>query len=406
MPELQDWLDEKHRFEYGWLAKRLSGNDTLANGTHQAGPYIPKTFLFAVFPDLNQPEVTNPDQRFSLRIDSHDGEQCVARAVWYNNKLHGRTRDETRLTNFGGRQSAMLDPENTGALCLFSFDQDESSATICSVWICQYLSEEITIESIVGPIEPGNILTGGRTQTSSQTALPVNLPGYRHQCRLSSDELPAEWIIEFPDPDSIIAKAMELRPSIDQTIDRRLLSRRNCEHDVFSSVEEAWLMERIKPGISSVQQFESLAQTLLQRRRMRSGRSLELQVRKVLEEEGFTEDQHFAYNQRSEGNKRLDFLFPSATVYRQPSFPRTRLRMLAVKTTLRDRWRQILNEAERIERKHLLTLQEGVSINQFDEMTQSNVQLVVPQPLFHKFHEQIRPELQNVASFLEEIRNL
>ena len=165
-------------------------------------------------------------------------------------------------------------------------------------------------------------------------------------------------------------------------------------------------MERIKPGISSIQQFESLAQTLLQRRRMRSGRSLELQVRKLLEEEGFTEDQHFAYNQRSEGNKRPDFLFPSAGAYRQPSFPKTRLWMLAVKTTLKDRWRQILNEAERIERKHLLTLQEDVSLAQFEEMTQSNVQLVVPRPLIVKFPKEIRPALQDVATFLEEVKDL
>ncbi len=45
--------------------------------------------------------------------------------------------------------------------------------------------------------------------------------------------------------------------------------------------------------------------------------------------------------------------------------------MLAVKTTCKDRWRQILNEAQRIKPKHLLTLQEGVSHRQFDEMQES-----------------------------------
>ena len=59
--------------------------------------------------------------------------------------------------------------------------------------------------------------------------------------------------------------------------------------------------------------------------------------------------------------------------------------MLVVKTTCKDRWRQILNEADRIPVKHLFTLQEGVSVNQFQEMCESNVRLVVPKPLINKY---------------------
>lgn len=42
--------------------------------------------------------------------------------------------------------------------------------------------------------------------------------------------------------------------------------------------------------------------------------------------------------------------------------------MLAVKTTCKDRWRQILNEADKIHQVHLFTLQEGVSLAQYREM--------------------------------------
>jgi hypothetical protein len=55
--------------------------------------------------------------------------------------------------------------------------------------------------------------------------------------------------------------------------------------------------------------------------------------------------------------------------------------MLAAKTTCKDRWRQILNEADRIPAKHLLTLQEGVSEGQFREMNDAGVRLVVPRAL-------------------------
>jgi len=80
--------------------------------------------------------------------------------------------------------------------------------------------------------------------------------------------------------------------------------------------------------------------------------------------------------------------------------------MLAVKTTVKDRWRQILNEANRIEKKHLLTLQEGVSIKQFQEMVNVGVQLVVPTPLKKKFPRSVQEHLQSVESFIGDIRLL
>ena len=80
--------------------------------------------------------------------------------------------------------------------------------------------------------------------------------------------------------------------------------------------------------------------------------------------------------------------------------------MLAVKTTCKDRWRQILNEAERIGTKHLLTLQEGISANQFKEMQVENVQLVVPAPVISSYSDAIRPHLQTLESFIGDIRLL
>jgi hypothetical protein len=88
----------------------------------------------------------------------------------------------------------------------------------------------------------------------------------------------------------------------------------------------------------------------------------------------------------------------------QTAFPAERLRMLAVKTTCRDRWRQVLNEADRIETKHLLTLQEGVSERQFNEMTESGVRLVVPGPILDSYPATVRPHLLTFESFIGDIR--
>ncbi len=128
----------------------------------------------------------------------------------------------------------------------------------------------------------------------------------------------------------------------------------------------------------------------------RSGLSLELQAKRILIEEKLDEGVQFSSQPESEKGKKPDFLFPSEDAYKDRDFPSSKLRMLAVKTTCRDRWRQVLTEADRIPTKHLLTLQEGVSENQFNEMKRSNVQLVVPRSLVPKYPKSVQQSLMSL----------
>lgn len=80
--------------------------------------------------------------------------------------------------------------------------------------------------------------------------------------------------------------------------------------------------------------------------------------------------------------------------------------MLAVKTTCKDRWRQILNEADRVEDIYLFTLQEGVSVAQFQEMQQERVKLVVPLVLHDKYPKVIREHLMSLETFINDTKNL
>ena len=396
MPDLQDWLDMWSRPGVTWFAKRLSGNDTLANGTHQAGPYIPRDLLRQLIPVLNRPNADNPDVRLDLDIASHGDRRC-ARAVWYNNKLRGGTRNETRITNLGGADSALLDPENTGALCVFVFD-----ASACHVWVCRGEVEEEVVQDRIGPTEPGKW----------RLWYPAGGIGFEEQesrasCWLEPEDMPPAWLERFPAPTELVERAAELRPDTSLGIDRRLLSRRDCEYELFRSVEQAIELPKIHEfgrSVDSVEAFAMLAQPILQRRKSRSGRSLELHIRRIFLEEGLAEGRQFSWQAESEPGHRPDFLFPSAEAYRDPDFPPERLRMLAVKTSCRDRWRQILNEAARIERKDLLTLQEGVSESQFREMTAAGVQLVVPEPLAAKFPGSVRPHLLTFEGFVGQVR--
>ncbi|MBV8893937.1 MAG: type II restriction endonuclease [Acidobacteria bacterium] len=403
--DLTEWLDQHSGPEFIWYVKRLSGNDTLANKSHQVGPYIPREFLFELFPDLNKPTTHNPDHYFPLFIDSHPDARRI-RAIWYNNKLRGGTRNETRLTQFGGACSALLDPESTGALTVFAFHvQPGGSATECHVWVCRNETEEDFIEDRIGPVEPGKALIwsvrhGAIPQLLSEEPLP------RVNCRLSANEIPPPWLTQFPTGETIIAKTVELRSDSRLDPDRRLLRRRECEFEIFQSVEEAVELPVIKAGFETIDKFIARAQTVLQRRKARSGRSLELHTRRLFIEERLAEGTDFSHQPQSEPGKRPDFLFPSEAAYHDRSFPDDQLRMLAVKTTCKDRWRQILNEADRIPAKHLLTLQEGISVNQFQEMVQARVQLVVPEPLKTKFLSSVQEHLQTLESFIADVRLL
>jgi hypothetical protein len=402
LADLRNWLEVYSREGTVWYVKRLAANDTLATQANQAGPYVPKRVLFEVLPALHQPGARNPQVWVPVAVDSH-GQRTRARAVWYNNKLFGGTRDEARLTNFGGRDSALLDPESTGSLAAFVFlTEDQPSA---HVWVTRSIQEEDLIQDHVGPVEPGQAvvwLPSG--QLPERPALRA--AAGRASCSLAPENVPAQWLVTFPSPTELVRKAIELRPARRLPVDMRILKRRECEFEVFRSVERAAELPRIRNGFATVEEFIAHAQTVLQRRKARSGRSLELHTREILIEEGFDEGKSFSHGAESDTGKRPDFLFPSEAAYKDPAFPSSSLRMLAVKTTCKDRWRQILNEADRIREKHLLTLQEGVSENQFREMADARVKLVVPNGLHDAYPAAVRPKLLTLGAFLDELRAL
>jgi hypothetical protein len=403
--ELSDWLDEVSGPQWLWYVKRLSGNDTLANATHQAGPHISKDFLFRLFPSIHRTDLKNPDTRFRLNVASHPDSRDV-RAVYYNNKFHDNPksgRNEARLTGFGGATSALLDPESTGALTIFAFQlNSDGFAAGCEVWVCRDGVEEDLVEDRIGPVEPSKAIVWP----------PAKLPLFptalrqRSSCWLERSEIPPAWLAKFPTGLELVQKSIELRADLRLSPDQRLLRRRSCEFEIFKSVECAVELPLIQAGFASVDDFVARAQSILQRRKARSGRSLELHARQIFIEERLEEGLHFSHQPESESNKRPDFLFPSEMAYKDTSFPTNRLRMLAVKTTCKDRWRQVINEADRVEEKHLLTLQEGVSENQFKEMVDCSVQLVVPSKLIETYPKSVRPHLQTLESFIGDVRLL
>jgi hypothetical protein len=78
--------------------------------------------------------------------------------------------------------------------------------------------------------------------------------------------------------------------------------------------------------------------------------------------------------------------------------------MLGAKTTCKDRWRQVLAEAKRIDHKHLLTLEAAISAHQTDEMQAHNLQLVIPRGLHSTFTPTQQRTLLDLAAFTAMVR--
>lgn len=388
--EFLDQIDEPH---LSVIAKRLSANDTGATSGHQAGIYIAKEAALKMFPHLVHSRNRNPEQHLACQVDSHSLERDT-RLVWYRQG----TRDECRITRWAGRRQdgSPVDPAMTGALAVFAFDVRRGSPSNVMVWFCATADEEDLFEDRFEPVEPGTTWFRHGNEVHLYRRSPLLNP-----CALPIDRLPPAWVGSFPSTDDLIRMTLTLQPST-RTVDALLLRRRACEFTLFTTVEAHHVLPTARSGFSSVDQFVAFANAVTNRRRSRAGRSLELHLRSILEEQGIPH----SHGGHSEDEKRPDFLFPSAQLYRDRKYPASRLRMLAAKTTCKDRWRQVIDEADRIRKKHLLTVQEGVSVTQFSQMRRAGVVLVVPAALHKHYPEAVRPHLLSLASFLADARSL
>lgn len=135
--------------------------------------------------------------------------------------------------------------------------------------------------------------------------------------------------------------------------------------------------------------------TVQNRRKSRVGLALENHLEQIFTECGI----RYSRAAVTENRSKPDFIFPGQAEYHDPTFNPLNLSMLGVKSTCKDRWRQVLAEAGRIERKHLLTLEAAISANQTDEMQAKNLQLVLPRSLHATYSIAQQAWLLDVSGF-------
>lgn len=395
------WLDEIKKTNCLFYAKRLSGNDTGATKSHQAGIYFPNKVMAGVFPEVDRIDIHNPDHFFKAIVDSHSLPEQELRVIYYNGKPRGDgTRNEKRITRWKetAENTPLQDSDNTGALALFAFlkEQKEKNSDYLKIWVCNNLEEEAYAELILGEVVPGSGIFGEPLNIFGGFQLPAG--------KLQNPNvLPSLWKDVFPSGQEILNFLFEKYSYLELTPDERLIKRRTKEFDLFKTIENTHSLPLINKGFNSIEDFIAIANSITNRRKSRSGRSLEIHLEKVFTEEGLI---HFSSQCVTENNKKPDFIFPSHHAYHDKQFPDAKLRMLAVKTTCKDRWRQLLNEAHRIKNPFLFTLQEGVSVNQYKEMKHEGVTLVIPEPIRKTFPEEIRSDLINLTEFIDQTKKL
>lgn len=362
----------------------ITANDVGSTGGHQYGFYVPKPgapFLF----DTPGEKGSNKERAVEVEWDYGQATHCCFK--YYGNK----TRDEYRITRFG-RNFPYLREEYTGSLLVMvklSYDQFAGFV----------IQEDEEIEKFfeLFDITP----TGSDCLISKSEHLSID-NGYTKETFMS---LFFKHNHDFPSSKEMAfwAEKYELlvhnctRRITRESPDNTLLKWIDNEYMLFKSLEELVYKPIYSKPFESANDLIAFANHILNRRKSRAGKSLEHHLSRIFRCSGI----RFKAQAYTEGKRKPDFIFPSEEDYHNPSFPIEKLVFLAAKTTCKDRWRQILAESERIPRKYLFTLQQGISKNQLHEMAEENVILVVPKKNISSFDKSYRDGILSLSSFID-----
>ena len=207
---------------------------------------------------------------------------------------------------------------------------------------------------------------------------------------------------EFPTTKVFSKFARESIPDVTAKdgADAALIAWMDREETLFRTFERHIVSQRLRHGFGEngedVEAFIKFSLSVQNRRKSRVGHALENHIEAVFKEFQL----NFSKNQITENSSKPDFIFPGHNEYHLDDFPISLLTMLGVKSSCKDRWRQVLAEANRIENKHLLTLETSISINQTDEMKSKSLSLVIPSPLHSSYTELQRPWLLSLKDFI------
>lgn len=190
--------------------------------------------------------------------------------------------------------------------------------------------------------------------------------------------------------------------------DAALMAWMDHEEFLFRIYEKHLVQDQLRRGFGEtgddVDAFIGYSLSVQNRRKSRVGHAFEGHLETLFQKNNLRFERAKGKDRVTENNAKPDFLFPSFASYHDTDFPNERLTMLGAKTTCKDRWRQVLSEANRVPRKHLVTIEPAISTAQTDEMLSSHLQLVVPKAIQNTFTLSQQSWLLDVAGFISEVK--
>jgi hypothetical protein len=376
-------IDKVQKAEHAFC-RFITANDTGKNGSHQAGFYIPKCAAPLLFDTVGE-KGQNKDK--TVKVKWQDDFTTESRFIYYGQG----TRNEYRITRFG-KNFPFFEEDNVGDLLVLAQENKEyyygfvlqTDEDIDDFFAYFNLSPENTNQLIdVTPQVREERLRQFIIERISQYS---SFPDTSQMAELARSIYNQVY--------HVTDKAIRLSP------DQNLLKWIDTEYSLFRGLEEEIYKSTYSQPFPNCQTLIEFSNAILNRRKSRAGKSLEHHLATL-----FTANELIYEGQAvTEDNKKPDFLFPGGTHYHDPLFPTENLVFLGAKTTCKDRWRQVLNEANRIEHKYLFTLQQGISKNQLREMKHEHLTLVVPAPYLSSFDKEFHEEIETLSSFIDMVR--
>ena len=353
--------------------------------SHQAGFYVPKEAESLLF-DVPGERGSKKD-RF-VKIRWQDDFETASRFIYYG----VGSRNEYRITRFG-KGFPFLNEEYVGSLLI-----------ICQVDRDDYVGIVLEHDEDIDDFYTEYNLSVGKTNHFIDSAAIIS-PDERLGKRLVEI---AGAMTDFPDTGEISGVASQISNEVFGITENKLLDEPDkilcgwikTESELFYQFEDIFYRPMYSTPFSSIRDFAAAANSFLNRRKSRFGKSLEHHLAHI-----FTESKlRFEEQVVTEDKKRPDFLFPGGKEYHDFLFPADDLTFLGAKTTCKDRWRQVLNEADRIGTKYLFTLQPSISANQLQEMKHERVVLVIPEDNRNSFDDRYRSDLLSLKQFISIVK--
>ncbi len=367
--------------------KFMSANDSGETGGHQVGILVSRRSSDMLFTDeeIRNNHILKRDVKIRWQSDFY----IDSVLTWYESKR------ELRITRFG-RNFPFIRPEYTGALFVLSkFTNTDYEAFI--------LNTEEDIEQFLD--------TFGITPAETNRLIEVNRvdPEIREKQEIESFITTLSGLFPASFDMSLAARVIHNNVHGNNNLiitdpDKVLLSWTEEEYKLFRALEHARYGEIISKGFNSVDDFIILANQVLNRRKSRAGKSLEHHLAAIFDGNSI----RYTAQGITEGNKKPDFIFPSIEDYHNPLFSIENLCTLAAKTTCKDRWRQVINEADRLrdQNKYLCTMQQGISAAQMDEMAAEKVILVVPKAYISTYPKDRQYRIWTLGRFVGYVKEM